>query len=47
MKVCIIVVYVMESILSYGHNLKGEIGGNGRHFKNGGRWISIEYFKRS
>jgi len=37
----------MENIFSYGPNLKIEIGGNGSHFKNGGRWISIKYFKKS
>ena len=46
MKLCLVVVYVMENINSYGPNLKIEIGGNGSHFKNGGRWISIKYFKK-
>ena len=42
-----IVVYVMQNIFSYGPNLNIEIGGYGGHFKNGGRWISIKYFKQS
>ena len=48
MNICIIVVYVMENIFSYGPNLKIEIGGNGSHFKNGGRLISkLKNFKQS
>jgi len=31
MKFCLVVVYVMENIFSYGPNLKIEIGGNGIH----------------
>jgi len=46
MKVCLVVVYVMENMFSYGPNRKIEIGGNCSHFKNGGRWISINYFKQ-
>jgi len=37
----------MENIFSYGPNLKIPIGGNSNHFKNGGRLISIKYFKMS
>jgi len=37
----------MENIFSYRLNLKIEIGGNGSHFKNDRRWISIKYFKQS
>ena len=33
MKVGIIVAFVMESMVSYGPNLKTEIGGNGGLFK--------------
>ena len=51
--------YFKESILpnwSHTHNCsighgehfqKIEIGGNGSHFKHGGRWISIKEFKKS
>jgi len=37
----------MENMFSYGPNLNIEIGGNGSHCKNGGRWIYIKYFKKS
>ena len=47
MNFCLVVVYVIENNFSYGPNLKIEIGGNCSHFKNGGRWISIKYFKHS
>jgi len=33
MKFCILVVHVMENIISYGPNLKIEIGGNDSHSK--------------
>ena len=46
MQFCIVIVYAVENILSYGHNLKIEIGGNGGHLKHGGRWICIQYFKK-
>jgi len=47
-EICLVVVYVMENIIfSYGHNLKIEIGGNGRRFKTGGHWISMKYFQKS
>jgi len=38
MTFCLVVVYVMENIFSYGPNLKNEIGGNGS-----GLWISNKY----
>jgi len=47
MNFCIIVVYVMQNSISYGPNLKIENGGNDSHFKNGGRGISIIYYKMS
>mgnify|MGYP007133215792 CR=1 FL=1 len=40
MTFCLIEVLAMANISSYGPNLKNEIGGNGGHFQNGGRWIS-------
>jgi len=47
MKFYLVVVYVMEIVFSYGPKLNIPICGNGSHFKNGGRWISIRYFKMS
>jgi len=47
MTFCLVVVYVMENSFSYRPSLKIEIGGNGSHVKNDGRWISIKYFKKA
>ena len=47
MTFCLVVVYVMKNSFSYRPSLKIEIGGNGSHFKNDGRWISIKYFKKA
>ena len=47
MKFCLVLVYVMENIFSYGLNLKIEIGRNGCHLKNGRLWISINKMSKS